>query len=230
MSDNTSRHILGNFEAALENLRSNVLMMASLTERGMENARKGLLQRDSDLCGVTIADDEEIDALEVQIDQAGIETIMKFQPVASDMREIIAAMKMSGNIERVADQAVSIARRARKLNRHNPLPELDLLQPMYHSAQEMFRDAVKAYAEMDQTTARGMKERDRELDALNKSLADKFADCMAQHREEIRGYLNLIFIARFLERIGDHATNMCEDVVYICAAEDIRHTAPKPEA
>lgn len=219
-----TRHIFTPFEESLNRLRDDVLMMATLTLRALGNARQGLFQRDDAACAVAIADDEEIDTLEMQIDREGLDVLMRYQPVASDMRAVLSAMKMSANIERVADQIVSIARRARKLNEHAPLAELELLRPMFDAAENMFSDAVRYYAEGNQELARGMKERDRVVDAMNRDLTNQYATCMEQNTAELRGYLNLIFICRVLERIGDHATNICEEVVFVCAAEDIRHT------
>ena len=219
-----TRHIFTPFEESLNRLRDDVLMMATLTLRALGNARQGLFQRDDAACAVAIADDEEIDTLEMQIDREGLDVLMRYQPVASDMRAVLSAMKMSANIERVADQIVSIARRARKLNEHAPLAELELLRPMFDAAENMFSDAVRYYAEGNQELARGMKERDRVVDVMNRDLTNQYATCMEQNTAELRGYLNLIFICRVLERIGDHATNICEEVVFVCAAEDIRHT------
>src|SRR5438046_10712228 len=116
------KHILGTFDEALSSLRNNVLMMAGLAERTLDRAVKGLLQRDDNLCATAIADDEEIDQLEKQIDKDGVDVLLRFQPVASDLRRVVAAMTLSPNIERVADQATNIARRARKLNKHPALP------------------------------------------------------------------------------------------------------------
>src|SRR5438132_7670811 len=140
-----SKHILGTFDEALASLRNNVLMMASLTERSLDNAMNGLLQRDDDLCATAIADDEEIDQLEKQVDKDGIDLLLRFQPVASDLRRVGSAMKLSSNLERMGDQAVSIARNARKLNRHPPLQETELIEPMQEHAMAMFLDAVDAY-------------------------------------------------------------------------------------
>ena len=111
----SARHILSSFEDALDNLRKDVLMMSSLASRSLENARKGLFERDEDWCNTVIADDAEIDALEIQIDSEGIEIMLRFHPFASDLRNVIAAMKTSVNLERASDQSVGIARRARKL-------------------------------------------------------------------------------------------------------------------
>src|ERR1700680_1712557 len=123
-----SKHILGTFDEALASLRNNVLMMAGLAERSLDRAVKGLFQRDDDLCANAIADDEEIDQLEKQIDKDGVDILLRFHPVASDLRRVVAAMKLSSNLERMADQATNIARRARKLSRHPALPEVDLIR------------------------------------------------------------------------------------------------------
>lgn len=223
MAHEPSRHIFTNFDSTLEELRKSVLMMASLTVRNLENARRGLFERDEDWCNTVIADEEEIDSLEIQVDRDGIETMLRFHPVASDLRQVIAAMKVSVNLERVADQTVGIARRTRKLNAGALLPETAETGPLFRHAESMMLDAVKAYADQDTGLARTLKSRDRELDDMNRDFANKLTELMPKRPEHIQGYLELIFIARFLERIGDQATNIAEDTVFAVAAEDIRH-------
>lgn len=217
------KHILGTFDEALATLRNNVLMMASLTERSLTHALNGLVQRDDDLCATAIADDEEIDQLEKQVDKDGIDLLLRFQPVASDLRRVVSAMKLSSNLERMADQAVNIARKARKLNRHPALAEVQLIEPMNTHAMSMFKDSVDAYVREDVELARALKPRDKTLDELNANASRRLIERMAADPEQLRGYLNLMFIARHLERVGDHATNIAEDAVYAAAAEDIRH-------
>jgi len=219
------RHILGTFDEALASLRNNVLMMAGLTERSLERAMKGLFERNDDLCANAIADDEEIDQLEKQIDKDGVDILLRFQPVASDLRRVVSAMKLSSNLERMADQGTTIARRARKLNRHPPLPEVELIRPMYEHAMSMFKDSVDAFVREDVDLARAVVPRDQTLDDLNRAASRKLIERMAQNPDQLRGYLNLIFVGRCLERVGDHATNIAEDAVYAAAAEDIRHQA-----
>jgi phosphate transport system protein len=219
----SSKHILGNFDEALASLRNNVLMMASLTERSLDRAIKGLLERNDDLCANAIADDEEIDQLEKQIDKDGIDVLLRFQPVASDLRRVVSAMKLSPNIERVGDQATTIARRARKLNQHPALPQAQLIAPIYKHALSMFKDSIDAFVREDAELARGIIPRDDVLDEMNASANRQLIERMAQDPEQLRGYLNLIFVSRCLERVGDHATNIAEDAVYAAAAEDIRH-------
>src|SRR5437879_7299856 len=111
----TPKHILGTFDEALASLRNNVLMMAGLTERSLDRAMKGLFQRDDDLCANAIADDEEIDQLEKQIDKEGVDVLMRFQPLASDLRRVVSARKLPSNLDSMADDETNIARRARKL-------------------------------------------------------------------------------------------------------------------
>ncbi len=217
------KHILGTFDEALGSLRNNVLMMAGLAERSLERAMKGLTERDDDICANAIADDEEIDQLEIQIDKDGVDILLRFQPVASDLRRVVSAMKLSSNLERIADQATNIARRARKLNQHPPLPELELILPMNAQAMSMFKDSVDAYVREDVELGRAIVPRDAKLDELNRVASRRLIERMAQDPEQLRGYLNLMFIGRHLERVGDHATNIAEDAVYAAAAEDIRH-------
>jgi len=218
-----AKHILGTFDESLAALRNNVLMMAGLTERSLERAIKGLFDRNDDLCATTIADDEEIDQLEKQIDKDGVDILLRFQPVASDLRGVVSAMKLSSNLERIGDQATTIARRARKLNQHAPLPEVELIKPMHEHAMSMFKDSMDAFVREDVKLGCEVVGRDEGLDDLNQSASHKLVERMAQDPDQLRGYLNLIFIGRCLERVGDHATNIAEDAVYAANAEDIRH-------
>jgi phosphate transport system protein len=217
------KHILGTFDEALASLRNNVLMMAGLTERSLERAIKGLFERNDTLCLSAIADDEEIDQLEKQMDKDGVDILLRFQPVASDLRRVVSAMKLSSNLERVADQATSIARRARKLNQHPPLTEVELIKAMHENATSMFKDSIDAFVREDVDLGCAVVQRDENLDDLNGNVSRKLINRMAEDPGQLRGYLNLIFIARALERVGDHATNMAEEAVYAAAAEDIRH-------
>ena len=219
-------HILNSFETALRTLHDNLLLMASLTERNLANTFSALFERDNELANQAIADDEEIDTLEKQVDQDGI--LLRFQPVARDLRGIIAAMKIGANLERIADQATSIARRVRKLNDEPALPETHQLEVMTREATAMFKDSLQAFTDGDAELALSIKPRDRQLDEMNRGIAARMTERMAADAGQIRGYLDLIFIARNLERIGDHATNIAEDAIYAAQARDIRHSGSQP--
>ena len=212
------------FEDALDNLRKDVLMMSSLASRSLENARKGLFERDEDWCNTVIADDEEIDALEIQVDSEGMEIMLRFHPFASDLRNVIAAMKTSVNLERASDQSVGIARRARKLIALPHMPATSRIEPIFNLASSIFNDAIKSYADNDIELARTIKVRDKELDELNREFADNLTELMPQNPEHIRAFLELIFIARCLERIGDQSKTIAEDVIYAVSVKDIRHS------
>src|SRR5256884_4847934 len=172
------KHILGTFDEALASLRNNVLMMSGLTERSIEQAMRGWVNRDDNICENAFADDEEIDQLEKQIDKDGVDILLRFQPVASDLRRVVSAMKLSSNLERMADQATTIARRARKLNQHPPLAEVELIRPMYEQAVSMFKDSVDAFAREDVDLGRAVVPRDEKLDDLNRAASHKLVDRM----------------------------------------------------
>ena len=225
-----AKHISSSFEAALYGLKNDVLMMSSLTDRIFQIAVEALLKRDSVLCDQVVADDGEVDILEKQIDQDGVSLLIRFHPVASDMREVVSGMKVSANLERIADQSVSIARRAKRLNDRPTTRELALLEPPYRLAVAIFRDSVRAYADSDCELARTLKLKDRELDAVTRDLSEKLVQRATVDSELVPSYVDLIFVARALERIGDHATNIAEDSFWRDQAADIRHTyGPKEE-
>jgi len=223
MKNSLSKHTLKTFEDALESLRAQVLTMAHLTQRIIRHAERGLFERDDAYCTGAIADDAEIDQLEKDVDQAGISILLHYQPVASDLRGVISAMKIGSNLERVGDQAVTIARRARKLNARPELDDLDLLRPMFDIAFRLLDDSLRAYREQDSGLARGLRERDREVNAAEAALDTEIVRRIPEAPDRVECYLDLTFIARCLERVGDHAVNIGEDTVYAADAEDIRH-------
>jgi phosphate transport system protein len=225
-----SKHISSSFDAALYGIKNDVLMMSSLTDRMFQGAVEGLLNRDSDLCNQVVADDDEIDILEKKVDLDSISLLVRFQPVASDMREVISAMKISTSLERIADQSVTIARRAKRLNARPAMRELALLEPPYRSALVIFRDSIRAFVDGDCEHARTLKLKDRALDALTDDVTDRLSERIAHEVGLASGYLDLIFIARAFERIGDSSANIAEDSFWRDQAEDIRHTyGPKKE-
>ena len=225
-----TKHIISSFDDALYGLKNDVLMMSSLTDRIFQTAIEGLFNRDSELCDHVVAEDEDVDILEKQVDRDGVNLLIRFHPVASDMREVISAMKVSGNLERIADHSVTIARRAKNLNTRPAVRDLPLLEPPYRLAVEIFRDSMRAYADGDCELGRTLKPKDRELDALTHDVTGKLVERATVDSELVPSYVDLVFVARALERIGDHATNIAEDSFWRDQATDIRHTyGPKKE-
>ncbi len=228
-ADPMSPHILQVFEDALRSLKEDVIHMASLAQRNLSAAVHGLLERDNDQCNGVIADDDAVDRLEVAIDRAGLEVIMKFGPVATDLRRVFVAMKIGQQLERVSDEAVSIARRARKLNAHAPVPESQFIQGVYDLAVAMLRDAVAAFNVSDLKLALSLEARDRDLDQVYSEAIRRMIRRSEEDVEHIDDYVDLMFIVRGLERVGDHAVNIAEDIVYAETAHDIRHGGERPE-
>jgi phosphate transport system protein len=228
MPEQTKR-ISSSYDAALYGLRSDVLMMSSLTDRILQTAFEAFLTRNSELCDQVVAEDEEIDTLEKQVDQDGVGLLVRFHPVATDMRQVVSAMKVSTNLERIGDQSVTIARRAKRLNFRPLVSEVALLEPAYRQALAIFRDSIRAFAESDCTLAQTLKPRDRELDALTTDIAEKLVARATADSENVPSYLDLVFVGRALERIGDHATNIGKDSFWRDQATNIRHTQGRNE-
>jgi len=216
-------HILREFDRMLDALRADALMMASLADRNLQNAMGCLLDRNADLCSVAIVDEREVDALEKKIDGDGVDILLRFQPMASDLRSVVSTMKLGSNLERIADQAVNIARRSSKLTLEPELDDAISLGPLFLEAIGLFRDSIRAYADGNVVLARTLRDRDRDIDQLNQAIADNLTRRMAEQPDRIPDLLHLLFIARYLERVGDHAKNIGEEVVYTAEAEDIRH-------
>jgi phosphate transport system protein len=141
-----AKHISSSYDAALYGLRNDVLMMSSLTDRILQTAFEAFLTRNSELCDQVVAEDEEIDTLEKQVDQDGVGLLIRFHPVATDMRQVVSAMKVSTNLERIGDQSVTIARRAKRLNFRPLVSEVALLETAYRQALTIFRDSMRAFS------------------------------------------------------------------------------------
>jgi phosphate transport system protein len=214
MIPEANRHILSEFDSALNSLRDNVIMMASLTRRNLDHARQGLFELDEDQCNTAIADHEEIDLLEREMEREGINLLMRFQPVASDLRIVIATMKISANLERISDLAASIARRARKLAAPPPPNETEALKSLFEHAILMLQDAITAFSAGNLELARSLKARDQDLAAKGHELASNITTRMAFEVDDgAARYLELIIIIRHLEQIGNLSTNLGEDVL-----------------
>ena len=213
-----AKHISSGFDAALYGLRNDVLMMSSLADRIFQTAFEGLLKRDSELCDHAIAEDDEIDVLEKQVDQDGVSLLLRFHPL------VVSAMKISTGLERIGDLSVTIARKAKHLNSRPAVQEVALLEPAYRLAIAIFRDSIRTFADGDCELARTLKLKDRELDAVTRDLSEKLVARATVDSELVPNYVDLILVARALERIGDHATNIAEDSFWRDQAADIRHT------
>ncbi len=220
-------HILSTFNHSLEKLRGDVLAMASMARKNLASAMRGLLERDTDLCNSAIAADQDVNELEKAVDKLGMQILVKFQPTAHDLRQVMGTIRVANNLERIADQASSIAKRARIINNLPEFAEVKLIQPLYSICDRNLDASLQAFLNADPEAATAARLLDKELDAAEKALDRELITVMESHHSELEGYIHLIFVARFLERVGDHAKNVCEDTIFIERAEDIRFTKDK---
>ena len=214
------------FETGIANLRQKLLVMASHTEKSVNDAVQALARRDHDLALRVKANDDVIDRCEVEIDELAIQLLTK-APLATNLRLVTVAMKIAQDLERIGDEASKIAKRARDLSQEPPVKiHLDLPR-MAGRALDMLKAALDAFVHHDAPAARAVILRDKEVDALNKDIHTALVQHMVETPETISRCLHWMVAAKSLERIADHATNIAEDVVYLCEAQDIRHTGFK---
>ncbi len=211
------------FDQELSELKELLLRMSSLAEQSLARALKALVQRDDALAGQIDKDDDELDHLQIEIDDRAIQLIALRQPKAKDLRFIMMATKISTDLERIGDQAVNIAHRVEELNKEPQLKPYVDIPHMAEIGRGMIRDALDAFVYEKPDVARQIITRDNEVDNLNRQLHRELTSFMIEDPHTITRCLNLMSVAHNLERIGDHATNIAEDIVFLYEARDIRH-------
>ncbi len=207
----------------LSGLKQKLLTMASHAESAVNDAVRALVERNYDLALWVKDNDDVIDQLELEVDETAIHLLAK-APLAGDLRFVMVAMKISNNLERVGDEATKIAKRAGDLSAEPPVKISVDLPRMATLALGMLKSSLDAFVNRDATAARAVIPCDKEVDALNRSINNSLADFMVANPETVKRCLHLITASKSLERIADHAKNVAEEVVYLCEAQDIRHT------
>lgn len=215
------------FNEEMRKLKETLLAMASHAESAVARAMRALVERDDALAQAVIDDDNVLDQFEIEVDDLAIHLLAK-APLATDLRMITVAMKISQNLERVGDEAVSIARRSLELGREPQLKPYVDLPRMATMSLEMLRDAITAFIERQPDQARAVVPRDQQVDELNRQLYRELSSFMVERPATISRCLGLMAVSKRLERIADHATNIAEEVVYLYEAQDIRHAGLKP--
>jgi phosphate transport system protein len=214
----------------ISNSRETLLLMASRADRNLARAMRALVERDEKLAATVEQEDSQLDELEVSIDELVINHMATHAPVATDCRFMLVASKISSNLERIADQAVSVARRSLELNREPLLKPLIDIPRMAQIAEGMLRDSITAFIDRKPELAQEIIRRDKEVDAINKQLARELTSFMLEDPTTITRALNLTIVARCLERIADHCKNIAEEVYYLYQAVDIRHERASAES
>jgi len=210
-------------------LKEKLLTMSSLAASSLQNSVRALLERNDDLAREVEQADDQLDALEIELDELCI-VLLSRGPVASDLRMITVAMKITHDLERVGDEATTIARRAVDLNKEPQLKPYVDLPRMATMALEMLNDALEAFVSRDTARARSVLPRDKDVDALHKQLQRELVSYMLESPTTITRCLHLMQISKRIERIADHATNIAEEVVFLHEGRDIRHTGKNAAA
>jgi phosphate transport system protein len=211
------------FEEELELLQQRLLSMGGLAEDRMGDSVKAVTQRDPGLVERILAGDEPINSLHIEIDDRCFKLLALHQPMAADLRAIVAAVKINTDLERVGDLAVNIAEAAKRYLQHAPVKPLIDIPRMGDIAQRMLRDALDAFVRRDTRLAEAVLAADDTLDALKTQIFRELLTFMLSEPSTIEPALDLILISRHLERIGDHATNIAEDAIFMVSARDVRH-------
>jgi phosphate transport system protein len=211
------------FQQELGALKERLLAMGGLAEDRVRTAMQGLVERDAHLIDDALNGDVPVNTLHIEIDDLCLKLLALHSPMAADLRGIMAAIKINSDLERVGDMAVNIAEAARRYASHPPVKKLIDIPRMASTAQTMLRDALDSYVRGDMQLAQRVLDEDDTLDGLKTQVFRELLTFMLQDPATIEPALDLLLISRHLERVGDHATNIAEDVIFMVSGRDVRH-------
>ena len=217
------------FEEEFNKIKSKILMMGSLVEDQIRNALTALVERDEALAQQVIENDHKVNTFDVEIDEMALDALVRYQPVARDLRFVTTAMKISTELERMSDLAENICERAIELNEEPQLKPYIDIPHMAERARVMVKESLDAFVKMDAALARKVIRDDDFVDNLTEQLFRELLSFMMENPKTISRAIRLSFIAKYIERLGDHATNVAELVVYLVEGKIIRHTIPPQE-
>lgn len=218
------------FEEDFNRIKGKILMMGSLVEDQIRNALIALVERDEALARQVIENDHKVNTFDVEIDEMALDALVRYQPVAKDLRFVTTAMKISTELERMSDLAENICERAVELNEEPQLKPYIDIPHMAERARIMVKESLDAFVKMDSALARKVIHDDDFVDNLTEQLFLELLSFMMENPKTISRAIRLSFIAKYIERLGDHATNVAELVVYLVEGKIIRHTIPPQES
>jgi phosphate transport system protein len=222
-----SQHTVKSFDEQMRRLQNLIARMGGLAEAQLASAIEAVAERDSEIAAATVRGDAKIDDLEGEVDDLAIQVLALRQPVAVDLRTILSALKISTELERIADYAANVAKRAIALNQVAPVRPVHAIPRMGQVVKEMIKDVLDAYVNGDVEKAVRVWNRDEELDEMYSSLFRELLTYMMEDPRNITASTHLLFIAKNIERIGDHATNIAETVHFVVKGRPLREARPK---
>lgn len=220
-------HIVKSFDDELGRLEETLARMGGLAESQLAAFLNALTERDSDAAARVVGEDAKIDALDAQVNEMAVRLLALRNPLADDLRAVITALKMSGELERIADHAASSAKRVLVLNQMPPIGSARAVVRMGWLVVEMIKDVLDAYLSRDAEKALAVWNRDQEVDDLYSSVFRELLTYMLEDTRNITACTHLLFVAKNLERVGDHATNIAEMTHYLATGESLRASRPK---
>jgi phosphate transport system protein len=220
-----SGHTLKAFDEDIDRLRALISQMGGLAEHAIEEAMRCLVQRDIEGAAIVVREDKKLDALEIETERRAVQLIALRAPMAGDLRDVVAALKISGVVERIGDYAKNISKRVPLLENVGKIEPLALLPEMARISTEMVHNVLDAFVERDAEAAIAVCERDAAVDDFYDSIFRTLLTHMMENPQNIGQSAHLLFVAKNLERVGDHATNIAEMVYYAATGE---HMADRP--
>ena len=222
-----SEHIVSTYEGQLKTLHSTVLKMGALCESQFSNSIIALIKKDEELIDKIIGKDERIDELEKKIDDQVVNLITLRQPMAIDLRETVSAMRIAAELERIGDLAKNIVKRVKYIKVDLINEEFSLIKTAYELVQNNLKKTLDSYSKKDEQLALSVWNSDKEIDVIINKILEDFLNSMKKEKKNIESLTHLLFVAKNIERVGDHSTNICEYVYFLIKGEEIKGNRPK---
>ncbi|MEY3170671.1 MAG: phosphate transport regulon regulator PhoU [Pseudomonadota bacterium] len=222
-----SEHIVSSYEGQLKTLHSTVLKMGALCESQFSNSIIALVKKDEELIDKIIGKDERIDELEKKVDDQVVNLITLRQPMAIDLRETVSAMRIAAELERIGDLAKNIVKRVKYIKVDLNNADFSLIKTASELVQNNLKKTLDSYSKKDEQLALSVWNSDKEIDVIINKLLEDFLNNMKKEKKNIESLTHLLFVAKNIERIGDHSTNICEYVYFLIKGEEIKGNRPK---
>lgn len=211
---NTGGHILTSFNEDLSLLKEKTILVGTNSLNNLDNAITGLLSRDIDICSKTVMAKDNDEGIEAEVDKLGLSIITRYRPMATDLRMVIASMKIASNLERISGHALSIAKRTRKMLKHEEPEAIDNIQALYQISRKTIESSLQSYADADTELAQQVLDNEKSISKTYKKTSKLYTKLLEKNDGQERDYLDLVFITRYIEHVASIAVTIAEDVIF----------------